>query len=488
MTNRLKKGISIAVLLAMLSCTALSAVPASAEEDSTSETVNEDDYSQYNDQLTYYVNDDNTITIVSCYDTDEDGNDITAVEVPEKIDGKKVVEIGEQCFYQLTSLVTVTLPDTIETINSEAFSGCSALTTVNVPKKLKTIGDDAFNSCEVLASFELPQTLESIGSQSFYDCQLIEEFDIPESCTEIGDYAFEGCVALVNVIVDENNTAYTSIDGILYDKELTTLIKFPEKNETTDFVVPDTVTEIANWAFVGCTTIETVDLSNVQTLGEDAFYYCTSLESVTIPEGITELVGSTFGYCIKLSEINLPSTLETIGDYAFYCCASLTEVVIPDNVTSIGNYAFFYCQNLKKVTVPTGVSELGTFCLGYTFDSDTSSEVLIDGFVLDCEEDSPAYLYGQDNGIFKQNFNLFKTKVSIGSLSVYVWVLILIGLIIIAAVVVVILIIRSKREQKRKEQENLANYKRRKEAAAKRLERQRKANIIGEDKDKKGKK
>lgn len=481
--NRMKKRI-ISFLLASFTLTSLqmSAMEISAEDDTDdtteAETVNPDDYSEYQNQLTYKVNDDDTVTIVSCYDTDTDGNDTTVIDVPEKIDGNTVVEIGEDCFNTLSELVTVSLPDTITTISENAFNGCESLTTINVPESLETIGDEAFYSCKVLEDFELPDTLESIGYQAFYDCEKINHFTIGENVEEIGQYAFEGCVELIEINVSDKNKNYTSEDGILYDKDMTTLIKFPEKHEGDDFTVPDTVTKIDNWAFVGCTTIKTVDLNNVTEIGEDAFYYCTELTKADIPEGVTELTGSVFGYCVKLEEVTIPSTLTSIGDYAYYCCLSLNELTIPDNVESIGNYAFFYCSNLTDVTVSSNTSEIGLFALGFTFDSSNEKEVPVDGFKINCEEGSPVYKYAVDNELIAGKFNLFTSKVKIGDFKIYVWIIALAVLIVLAGIVVIIAFVKHSRQMSKIERENLKNYNKRKQAAKERLEKQKKANLI----------
>lgn len=485
--NKLKR-LAAVISAAALSITSFSAFSADvlADDETTTEaeTVNADDYEVYNDLLTYYVNDDNTITIVSCYDTDEDDNDLSYAEVPEKIDGKTVVEIGEDCFNSLTALVQVVLPDTVETISNEAFYGCTTLASVNFPENLKTIGENAFYQCEALEFGELPDSIEEIGTQAFYDCQKLEEVTIPASCKTMGDYVFEGCTSLKNIYVDEVNENYCSDEGVLYDKELTTLIKYPEKHEGENYVLPDTATTVSDWAFVGCTKVVTIDLNNVTSIGEDAFYYCTELTSVEMSDDITEFVGATFGYCVKLEDFELPSNLQKIGDYCFYCCLSLNNMTISDKVESIGNYAFFYCSNLKEITVPENVSELGLFCFGYTFDSNNEEEVPVDGFKLNCVDGSAAYKYAVDNDIIAGK-NPFRQYIKAGDFKIYIWVIVLIGLILVGAAVVVILVIRHKKKEEKRKQENIRKYEERKAAQRKRLERQKQANLIKDTEKKK---
>ena len=147
-----------------------------------------------------------------------------------------------------------------------------------------------------------PVTL--IGNGAFQDCTSLTSITIPSSVTSIGSYAFSGCTSLESIIVDENNTAYKLIDGVLYSKDGTTLVCYPAGKKDTSFTIPSSVTSI----------------------GRDAFYGCTSLTSVTIPESVT-----------------------SIGSFAFYNCTSLESVIIPSSVMTVGSVAFrFFGPNLEN--------------------------------------------------------------------------------------------------------------------------------------------
>ncbi len=299
----------------------------------------------------------------------------TYAEVPSEIDGHTVTALADECFYNCTILTSVTLPDT-----------------------LTSIGDDAFYCCINLESITIPDSVTNIGDTAFYACILFESITIPASVEHIGTYCFDGTEAMTEFIVDVDNTAYTAVDGVLYTKDYSTLIKYPEAKEGSSYTVESACENIADWAFVGTLYIEEIDLQNVTYIGEDAFYYCMNLRKLAIPEGVAEING-IFAYCISLESVTLPSTLEKIGTSTFYNCSSLTSIVLPDSLTYIGSYAFFQCESLTSLTIPDSVVTVTDHCIGYGYDSDTSSTVVQENFTLYCSKDSPAYEYAKSAGI-----------------------------------------------------------------------------------------
>ncbi|MCC8111904.1 MAG: leucine-rich repeat domain-containing protein [Ruminococcus sp.] len=160
---------------------------------------------------------------------------------------------------------------------------------------------------------------------------------IPESVTSIGWEPFYGCYSLTAIIVDDNNSTYSSIDGVLFDKNLETLISCPWGKEG-EYAIPDSVTSI----------------------GKGAFYSCEYLTSVVIPDGVTNIGGMAFEYCYSLTDITIPDSVISIGSEAFECCYSLTDITIPNSVTSIGNGAFYYCTSLTDITIPDSVISIGS--------------------------------------------------------------------------------------------------------------------------------
>ena len=195
-------------------------------------------------------------------------------------------------------------------------------------------------------------TVTSIGDYAFNDCSGLTSVTIPTSVTSIGLHAFRGCYNLAEINVESGNTKYSSLEGVLFNKDKTTIICYPIGNAKTSYIIPESVTSIGNSAFEGCSGLTSVTIpSSITNISSDAFFGCTSLTSVTIPGSVT-----------------------SIGDGAFYCTA-LTSVDIPDGVISIGELAFSYCFNLQAVSIPNSVVEMP-----FTYSNDFDIEI-IDGQV-----------------------------------------------------------------------------------------------------------
>ena len=128
----------------------------------------------------------------------------------------------------------------------------------------------------------------------------------------------------------------------------------------TSVTIPDSVTSIGEYAFYNCTSLTSVTIPNsVTSIGEYTFYNCTSLTSVAIPDSVTSIGEYAFSHCTSLTSVTIPDSVTSIGRYAFYYCTSLTSVTIPDSVTSIGEYAFYDCTSLTSVTIPDSVTSIG---------------------------------------------------------------------------------------------------------------------------------
>ena len=200
-------------------------------------------------------------------------------------------------------------------------------------------------------------TIDNIPAYAFYtiyDYNTLAGFIMPDSVTSIGNSAFYYCSNLKTIDVANTNPVYSSVDGILYNKNKTILLKYPG-GKTGTFNVPGSVTEIGREAFSYCTKLKSIEIpDSVTFIGRGAFV-CTSLENVTLPINIKSIEYGTFGGCTSLININLPQDLTNIDDFAFSGCTSLTGIIIPDSVVSIGYSAFYRNFNLASINIPDGV-------------------------------------------------------------------------------------------------------------------------------------
>ncbi len=329
------------------------------------------------------------------------------IEVPEQINGMTITMIDVDCF-----------------------NGCENLTEVKLPETITVIDDYAFYGCTALEELTIPKNVQKIGMKAFYNCSAVEEFHIPAGTSDIGEFAFEGCAALRGIEVADGNQQYKDEDGVLFDHEGTTLILYPSQKQEQHYALPDGCTVIADYAFIGNTHLQTVDISHITQLGRDAFYYCTALQTAEIPDSITELQGSVFGNCTSLETVKLPQQLDRIGEGCFYACMALKEIEIPETVTSIGSYAFFNCPLLKTIRLTERVTEIGEYALGYYY-SDGEDPNKLPGFEVDADNGTEAFTYCVNNSI--------KCTGGITQNSTFVIIILcVVGLVILATIVLVI--------------------------------------------------
>ena len=255
-------------------------------------------------------------------------------------------------------------------IDGEAFRNCSHLTSVTIPNTVTTISVDAFMDCSSLVSVTIPNQVSSIDFAAFAFCSQLTSINIPESVVSISGNAFSGCVGLTEIKVESDNAKYSSENGILFNKDKTTVICYPAGKTTPSYTIPNTVEYIGNNAFDRCKLTTLTIPNSVTRIGQDAFQYCKCLTSITIPNSVTIIGDEAFEGCSGLTSITIPNSVTSIGDEAFFGCSGLTSVTIPNSVTSIGTYAFSNCRNLKQIvcyaTYETGLPTIGQFAFSYT--------------------------------------------------------------------------------------------------------------------------
>ena len=192
-----------------------------------------------------------------------------------------VTSIGSGAFRHYENLTAVIMPNSVTTIGEEAFSGCLSLTSVTIPNSVTSIGNLAFFECQAMTSVTIPNSVTSIGELAFEDSGLIF-VTIPKSVTSIGLRAFFLCDDLASIKVDASNTAYCDIDGVLYNKEKSTLIQYPVSKKGTSYTIPNSVNSIGWGAFAMCEGLKNVVIgSSVEVLEEAAFAECEALETIT---------------------------------------------------------------------------------------------------------------------------------------------------------------------------------------------------------------
>ena len=410
----------------------------------------------------YFDTETGTITGCSRY--------VQKVEIPEEINGKRVKKIGRTAFFNCYLLEEIIIPNSIETIGDSAFGNCASLTEITIPESVKEIESDPFPICKNLKSInvspdnkyyrsisgvlydgdvttvircpqkaniiKIPNSVTSIGDKAFYECRALEKVKMSNAITNIGTYAFAGCVALNEIIipsgmrhidqaafldcslveitiprsvdfigdiafrgckklekitVSPQNEHYASIQGVLYDKSVTSLIRCPQKKK--QISIPNGVTDIENDAFSDCTALSKITIPNsVTTIGDGAFDSCVTLSEITIPDSVKEIGYYPFSRCRNLESINvspdneyyrsiggilydkdvatvircpqktkkvnIPNTIAKLENSAFEGCTLLSDISIPCSVESIGSRAFEGCTSIKKIKIPPNVTSL----------------------------------------------------------------------------------------------------------------------------------
>jgi len=226
-----------------------------------------------------------------------------------------VVSIGAMSFNNCPNLTSVTIPESVTTIDQAAFSGCSKLTSVVIPQNVTSIAFAAFAECTSLTNISLPEGLVTIGTSAFLHCRGITSIIIPKSVTQIDGRAFEGC-GLTSISVVSGNRKYDSRENCnaIVETESNTLIHGCENT-----IIPESVT----------------------TIGYQAFYNCIGLTSINIPEGVMKISDRAFAACVNLMSVTIPNSVKIIGNNAFYDCSGLKSLTcFAEGVPSTGEAVF----------------------------------------------------------------------------------------------------------------------------------------------------
>jgi hypothetical protein len=306
----------------------------------------------------------------------------TLVEYPGGLAGSytipgSVSNIGVAAFEQCYSLASVTIPGSVIHIGDDAFNDCTSLTAITVDatnsfySSVEGVLFDKNQSTLIeypgglAGGYTIPDSVSKIGVAAFDQCHRLTSVTIPGSVTGIGDDAFNDCTTLTAMTVDATNSFYSSVDGVLFDKNQTTLIEYPG-GLAGNYTIPGSVTRIGEDAFQNCNGLTSITIpGSVSNIGAGAFGSCYSLANLTITMGVTSIESNAFEQCYSLASVTIPGSVTNIGDGAFNYCLSLTSVTIPDSVASIGEEAFEYCSSLTGVTISDSVTYIAEGEFGY---------------------------------------------------------------------------------------------------------------------------
>ena len=285
------------------------------------------------------------------------------------------------------------------TNNSYKSSYGSYIKKIIIEEGITSICNYAFSDCRNVETVELPEGLQTIGTRAFDCCVSLTSINIPSSVENVGDYPFVDCVKLTDIIVAESNQYYASVDGVLFNKDKTTLVRYPTGKIAESYVVPSGVMTIGKQSFGSAG----VDINT----GKATNGYC-KLTKIELPDSISKIEAAAFSLCRDLQYINIPDSLESIESGIFRGCFALKEIHIPDGITKIGSSAFFNCKNLTMIYIPNSIT---TIDMEAFRNNDSLEKILYDGLPTEWENitigtlnfsitnDKIVYLHQKTDGI-----------------------------------------------------------------------------------------
>ncbi len=274
------------------------------------------------------------------------------------VDGKMPSFSGDAPWKQYRQYIeTVAFSDGCTSISKHAFSYYKNLKAISLSDSIESIENGAFFYCTSIQDVTIADGVTSVAYDAFYGCSSLQQVSIGESLLSFDGRAFMDCPLLSAFSVKESNPYFSSHEGVLYNKDKTILVRCPEAKKV--LTIPSSVIRIEEWAF-GYSSLKQVTLPNgLQSIGYGAFLDSSDLESIVIPDSVTELSGAAFLGCSSLKSMTISGTIASIGFQMFQECVSLETVIIKEGVQIIMLDAFASCGKLESVTVPSSVTSIG---------------------------------------------------------------------------------------------------------------------------------
>ena len=293
---------------------------------------------------------------------------IKSVKLPNS-----VTALGYESFYECISLENVVLSESMTRVENDTFNGCKNLKSITLPNGVIYIGANAFNGCSSLESVDIPDELRVMDYGAFMGCESLENIYLPQFLHSVSNGSpFSKCLSLERVDVHPENETFTSVDGILFTKNMKQIIRYPAGKTEKEYVIPNSVVTIGDYAFDYDSSLENVSISeSVTKIGECAFYNSHSLEAITISKYISKIGPMAFTCSKALTDINVDedNTSYISVDGILYN-KNLDKLIcypggrtdefyeISEHVTTIGAMAFYGCTNLEYVIVPKTVTRI----------------------------------------------------------------------------------------------------------------------------------
>ncbi|MBR3123592.1 MAG: leucine-rich repeat domain-containing protein, partial [Prevotella sp.] len=272
--------------------------------------------------------------------------------------------IESYAFANCSSLMNITIGNSVTSIGSGAFIGCPNLKTVTF--HCKNIGD-WFKGIKSIKEIVIGDGVKTIDYDAFLNCTGLTSVTIPNSVTSIGNNAFSGCSSLKTVIFHCKNignwfSGIKSIKEVIFGNEVQNIGEkaFYNCSGLTSVTIPNSVTSIGNFAFSGCTGLKSVSIpGSVEEIGASAFQGCSGLTSINIPNSVKNIGSSAFEGCSGFTNFTIPNSVTSIESLTFSRCSNLTNITIPNSVTRIGSSAFQNCSSLANLDIPNSVTTIG---------------------------------------------------------------------------------------------------------------------------------